>query len=75
MYSPVQANALWLRQEVSQREAAVERAYMRLEAGQPPDEATELQWQQLLREQLATKKVTVIGDCLAVSFIADIIIL
>ena len=48
---------------------------MKLEAGQPPDEATELQWQQLLREQLATKKVTVNGNCLAVSFIADIITL
>ena len=32
---------------------------MRLEAGQPPDEATEQQWQQLLREeQLALRKVT-----------------
>ena len=31
---------------------------MRLEAGQPPDEATEQQWQQLLREeQLALKRV------------------
>ncbi|CAI8004032.1 Coiled-coil domain-containing protein 146 [Geodia barretti] len=53
-----QANALRLRQEVSEREGSVERAYMRLEAGQPPDEATEQQWQQLLREeQLALRKV------------------
>jgi hypothetical protein len=43
---------------VSEREGSVERAYMRLEAGQPPDEATEQQWQQLLREeQLALKRV------------------
>jgi hypothetical protein len=53
-----QANALRLRQGVSEREGSVERAYMRLEAGQPPDEATEQQWQQLLREeQLALKRV------------------
>ena len=54
----LQANALRLHQEVSEREAGVERAYMRLETGQPPDEATQQQWQQLLREeQLAPRKV------------------
>ena len=47
----VKANALRLRQEVRGREAAIERAYQRLEAGQPPDEVTEQQWQQLLREE------------------------
>ena len=47
----VKANALRLRQAVREREAAIERAYQRLEAGQPPDEVTEQQWQQLLREE------------------------
>ena len=50
-YVCVKANALRLRQEVREREAAIERAYQRLEAGQPPDEVTEQQWQQLLREE------------------------
>jgi hypothetical protein len=51
-----QANALHLRQEVREREAAVERAYLSLQAGQPPDEAAEQQWQQLLRDEQLKKE-------------------
>lgn len=51
-----QANALRLKHEVQEREAAVDRAYLRLQAGQPPDEAIEQQWQQLLREEQQRKE-------------------
>lgn len=49
--SAAQANTLRLKHEVHEREAAVDRAYLRLQAGQSPDEAIEQQWQQLLREE------------------------
>jgi hypothetical protein len=41
---------------VREREAAVERAYLSLQAGQPPDEAAEQQWQQLLRDEQLKKE-------------------
>ena len=34
----------------------MERAYLRLQAGQPPDEAIEQQWQQLLKEEQLRKE-------------------
>lgn len=63
-YSPcdvvnIQASALRLKHEVREREAAVERAYLRLQTGQPPDEATEQQWQQYLREEQRRREASI----------------
>ena len=54
-----QAGALRLKHKVRERGAAVERGYLRLEAGQPPDEATEQQWQQYLREEQQRKEASI----------------
>lgn len=56
--SAPQANALRLKHEVHEREAAVDRAYLRLQAGQSPDEAIEQQWQQHLRQEQQQKEAS-----------------
>lgn len=41
-----------------EKEGAIERAYLRLQAGQPPDDSIEQQWLQLIEEKQQLKDKT-----------------
>ena len=46
-----QASALRLQQEVRSKETELEQAYSRLEAGEPPNEQAEREWEREVREE------------------------
>ena len=56
-FTPPQSNALQLSKEVKEKEVEIEKAYSRLQAGQPPDKACAEEWEAMVRADQQLREV------------------